>query len=103
MYKRSQAIRENALGPDHPDVASSLDGLAGLFSDQVKAIEYILWSSLMPTISDDITGHPHARSCSREPVTRQACGVVGKVSSEAYVPSFRILTVVCCRSNPTEE
>ena len=28
LYKRSLAIREKALGPDHPDVAQSLNNLA---------------------------------------------------------------------------
>ena len=31
LYKRSLAIREKALGPDHPDVATSLNNLAELY------------------------------------------------------------------------
>jgi tetratricopeptide (TPR) repeat protein len=31
LYKRSLAIREKALGPDHPDVAVSLENLAALY------------------------------------------------------------------------
>ena len=31
LGKRALAIRENALGPDHPDVARSLNNLAGLY------------------------------------------------------------------------
>jgi CHAT domain-containing protein len=31
LYKRSLAIREKALGPDHPDVAASLNNLASLY------------------------------------------------------------------------
>ena len=34
LYKRSLAIREKALGPDHPDVAQSLNNLAVLYVDQ---------------------------------------------------------------------
>ncbi|MEE8511990.1 MAG: tetratricopeptide repeat protein [Acidiferrobacterales bacterium] len=34
LYKRSLAIREKALGPDHPDVATSLNNLARLYSAQ---------------------------------------------------------------------
>ena len=34
LYKRSLAIREKALGPDHPDVATSLNNLAVLYQDQ---------------------------------------------------------------------
>jgi tetratricopeptide (TPR) repeat protein len=30
LYKRSLAIKEKALGPDHPDVATSLENLAVL-------------------------------------------------------------------------
>jgi tetratricopeptide (TPR) repeat protein len=31
LLKRSLAIREKALGPDHPDVAISLNNLAALY------------------------------------------------------------------------
>ncbi|MDA0803982.1 MAG: tetratricopeptide repeat protein, partial [Planctomycetota bacterium] len=31
LYKRSLAIWEKALGPDHPDVATSLENLAALY------------------------------------------------------------------------
>ena len=31
LYKRLLAIREKALGPDHPDVATSLNNLAELY------------------------------------------------------------------------
>ncbi|MCV4933336.1 tetratricopeptide repeat protein, partial [Escherichia coli] len=34
LYKRSLAIKEKALGPDHPDVATSLNNLAGLYDAQ---------------------------------------------------------------------
>ena len=34
LYKRALAIREKALGPDHPDVAKSLNNLAGLYREQ---------------------------------------------------------------------
>ncbi len=30
LYERALAIREAALGPEHPDVATSLNNLAGL-------------------------------------------------------------------------
>ncbi|CAN0398781.1 unnamed protein product, partial [Laminaria digitata] len=36
LYKRSLAIREKALGPEHPDVAMSLNNLAELFRAQVR-------------------------------------------------------------------
>src|SRR5262249_47616791 len=31
LYKRTLAIREKALGPDHPDVSTSLNNLAQLY------------------------------------------------------------------------
>eukprot|EP00752_Nemacystus_decipiens_P018035 g16168.t1 len=34
LYERSLAIREKVLGPDHPDVASSLNSLAVLLKTQ---------------------------------------------------------------------
>ncbi len=34
LYQRSMAIREKALGPEHPDVAQSLNNLAGLYEAQ---------------------------------------------------------------------
>ena len=39
LYQRSLAIREKALGPDHPDVATSLNNLAALYDDQGKYAE----------------------------------------------------------------
>jgi tetratricopeptide (TPR) repeat protein len=36
LYKRSLAIREAALGPDHPSVGTSLNNLAGLYRAQGK-------------------------------------------------------------------
>ena len=34
LVQRALAILEKALGPDHPDVAASLNNLAGLYQDQ---------------------------------------------------------------------
>ena len=34
LYKRSLAIWEEALGPEHPNVATSLNNLAGLYRAQ---------------------------------------------------------------------
>ena len=33
LYERSLKIRESKLGPDHPDVADSLNNLANLYAD----------------------------------------------------------------------
>lgn len=35
LYERSQAIRENVLGLEHPDVAESLNSWAALLGSQV--------------------------------------------------------------------
>ncbi len=34
MYERALAIREQVLGPNHPDTASSLNNLAALYDSQ---------------------------------------------------------------------
>ncbi len=39
LYKRSLAIKEKALGADHPEVAVTLNNLAGLYEAQGKYIE----------------------------------------------------------------
>ena len=36
LYKRSRAIREKVLGPDHPDVAQSLNNEAELLGQVVS-------------------------------------------------------------------
>lgn len=38
LYERSQAIRENVLGPEHPEVATSLNNRANLLAKQVGAV-----------------------------------------------------------------
>lgn len=41
LYQRALAIREKALGLEHPDVATSLNNIAGLFKSQVLIICYV--------------------------------------------------------------
>lgn len=43
LFERSLAIREKALGPDHPDVAESLNNWAGLLEIQVTVGEFIIF------------------------------------------------------------
>lgn len=38
LFKRSLAIREKALGRRHPDVAQSLNNLAGLLQTEVRMV-----------------------------------------------------------------
>lgn len=41
LFKRSLAIDEKALGPDHPDVAQRLKNLAGLRRSPVRMICFL--------------------------------------------------------------
>lgn len=53
LYERSLAIFEKALGPQHPNVAQSLNSLAELLKAQVRIAiypgEYFSWSTLGQT------------------------------------------------------
>jgi CHAT domain-containing protein len=44
LFGRALAIREKSLGPDHPDVAQSLDNLAALHSEQGR------WAEALPLV-----------------------------------------------------
>eukprot|EP00752_Nemacystus_decipiens_P009291 g8302.t1 len=61
LYERSLAIGEKVLGPDHPDVATSLNNLAGLFESQgnYEAAKPLYERSL--AIGEKVLGpeHPH--------------------------------------------
>jgi Tetratricopeptide repeat len=48
LYKRSLVIKEKVLGPDHPDVAVSLNGLAELYRMQGAANIRLLNAILLP-------------------------------------------------------
>jgi tetratricopeptide (TPR) repeat protein/DNA-binding XRE family transcriptional regulator len=39
LYQRALRIREQQLGPEHPDVAHTLNGLANLYAEQGKYVE----------------------------------------------------------------
>ncbi len=39
LYKRSRAIREKTLGPEHPGVATSLENYAALLRQTARADE----------------------------------------------------------------
>ncbi len=39
LYQRALAIREKALGPEHPDVATSLENYAALLRETARADE----------------------------------------------------------------
>ena len=67
LYERSQAIRENVLGPGHPDVAQSLNNRADLLEKQV-AIFYNIslgWSKIATTIFTGLVEKKHVFLASR--------------------------------------
>jgi hypothetical protein len=45
LYQRTVAIRKQALGPEHPDVANSLNNLAGLHDNQGQYVKTELTSN----------------------------------------------------------
>lgn len=47
LYERSLAIREKTLGPDHPDVAESMNNRAVLLDNQVNALREFYSRNLM--------------------------------------------------------
>ncbi len=61
LYKRSLAIREKALGPEHPNVAQSLNNLALLYDAQGKYAEAEPLYKRALAIYEKVLGpeHPH--------------------------------------------
>ena len=64
LLQRTLAIRERALGPDHPDTAQSLNNLAELYHSQgrLNEAEPLLQRAL--AIAEQALGpaHPHTRT-----------------------------------------
>ena len=42
LYGRCQEIEEKVLGPDHPSLAATLDGRAGLLVEQVRGTRVVV-------------------------------------------------------------
>ncbi|CAN0553959.1 unnamed protein product, partial [Ectocarpus sp. 12 AP-2014] len=57
--ERSEGIREKALGPEHPDVASSLNSRAGLLKAQGKYEEAEPLCLRSLTIRENVYGPDH--------------------------------------------
>lgn len=60
LLERALSTRENALGTDHPQVASSLDNLGALFETQVRIGEialHLLTVAQPPRRSSQLTLH----------------------------------------------
>ncbi len=64
LYKRSLAIYEKALGPEHPHVAASLNNLATLYRDQGRYAEAEPLNKRALAIVEKALGpdHPHVPS-----------------------------------------
>jgi hypothetical protein len=54
LYKRSLAINERALGPDHPDVALSLNNLAQLYQAQGRYANLVVFD--YRSVTDELAG-----------------------------------------------
>ena len=80
FYLRSLRIREQALGPEHSDVASPLNGLANLYSEQGKYDEAEPLYQRALRIMEQALGpdHPHTRT-----VVRNYAGLLRKMGREA--------------------
>ncbi len=61
LHKRSLAIREKALGPEHPDVATDLDALGDLYLDQGKYIDAEPLLNRALAIREIVIGPEHPR------------------------------------------
>jgi tetratricopeptide (TPR) repeat protein len=59
LYKRSLTIAEKTLGPDHPDVATSLNNLAALYRAQGRYAEAEPLSKRSLTIIEKALGPDH--------------------------------------------
>jgi len=59
LYQRALAIREKALGPDHPDTATSLNSLAGLYQDQGQLDEAVPLYQRALAITEKVLGPDH--------------------------------------------
>ena len=96
LYKRALAIREKALGPEHPSVARSLNNLAGLYRAQGRYAEAEPLYQRSLAILERILGpeHPHVaqslnslaafyqaqrRYAEAEPLLKQALAILEKV------------------------
>lgn len=79
-YERAQAIQENVLGPEHPDVAKTLNDRAVLWKIQVRAKRF-LWMLILqpvPNLQDAVKPleffvyfHPVCLSISNIVISRQ--------------------------------
>ena len=65
LHQRSLAIREKALGPDHPDVGTSLNNLAELYQAQGRYAEAEPLYQRSLAIREKALGPDHPESAPR--------------------------------------
>jgi tetratricopeptide (TPR) repeat protein len=65
LYQRALKMREQVLGPQHPDVANSLNNLAWLYSALGKYAEAEPLYQRALKICEQVLGpdHPHSVTC----------------------------------------
>ncbi len=56
LYQRSLAIREKALGPEHPDVATSLENYAAILRQTARA-DQTLYTGITNDLDHRINEH----------------------------------------------
>ena len=63
-YERALAIREKVLGAEHPDTASSLNNLAGLYYAQGEYAQALPLFQRALAIYEQVLGkdHPHTKT-----------------------------------------
>ncbi len=96
LYKRSLAIREKALGPDHPDVATSLNNLAELYraQNQYAQAEPLYKRSL--AIREKAFGVSHPLPPVKEAGEPGNVGGADEVLSEVDVGKDWLTTLLLC-------
>jgi hypothetical protein len=88
LYRRTLAITEASLGPDHPDVATRLNNLAGLLraTNRLAEAEPLMRRGLEILIAfEHRTGHQHPNRGTGLPNYRSLLAHLGR--SEAEITS----------------
>ena len=80
LYECSLAVREKVLGPDHPDVASSLNNLAALLDDQVRVDRLEVSNDRRPSVGVEGFGVGWTRVARHSPdEDNPSCGCTGRL------------------------
>jgi tetratricopeptide (TPR) repeat protein len=79
LYQRALAIREQVLGPTHPDVGQSLNNLAALYNSQGKYAEARPFYQRALNIFEEVLGSEHPTT---QKVRKNYEGLLKKLESE---------------------